>query len=302
MQKIISKKAFIVFLIFSLVFSLVGVLIWKVQTEPVSDRTTQLLDIPVSFPASYVENIRLELLNNNSDRDYDYPQAYQEPGTVRIPVLAYHHIDTMPEYGKDIYVSPEIFEQQMAYLKSKNYKTITPEEYFEQLKSGENPKQKTVLITFGDGNRDNYTNAYPILKKYGFTGAFYIITNVLNINPNELKEMSDNGMSIQNHSATHTDLTYVTDPGFLQKEVIDTKTFLESITGKPVISFLYPNCGYNDTVKKVIENSGQKLAFTCGANIDNKFDNRFALNRIYIYNDLENFKKRLSGFVEEASY
>lgn len=302
MRKFTSKKVLVTFLILFLIFLLIGALIWKVQTKPVLDKNTPLLDIPVSFPASYVENIRLEILNDNFDRDYDYPQAYQEPGTVRIPVLAYHHIDTMPEYGKDIYVSPEIFEQQMAYLKSKNYKTITPEEYFEQLKLGENPKQKTVLITFGDGNRDNYTNAYPILKKYGFTGALYIITNVLNINPNELKEMSDNGMSIQNHSATHTDLTYVTDPGFLQKEVIDTKTFLESITGKLIISFLYPNCGYNDTVKKTIENSDQQLAFACGASIDNKFDNRFALNRIYVYNDLENFKKRLSGIVEQVSY
>jgi peptidoglycan/xylan/chitin deacetylase (PgdA/CDA1 family) len=167
----------------------------------------------------------------------------------------YHQITQAPagqnSFQTGLYVDPSDLEKEMAYLVKKNYKSITPLEYYNLLMSGENPTQKTVMITFDDGVENQYTNAYPILKKYDLTGVFYIIAQRSAITAAQSKEMSDNGMVIDSHSSTHVDLTKVTDPTQLSYEVISSKYALQTTTGKTVYSFAYPGCGWNsETVWK----------------------------------------------------
>jgi len=233
----------------------------------------------------------------NFDIDYDYPPIPQTEGTVRIPILAYHHIAPVPAGGSDLYVSPEVFDQQMAYLKAKNYRTVTPWQYYEILESGKNPTQKTVMLTFGDGNLDNYTTAFPILQKYGLTGNFYIIAGALQISAGQLQEMIAAGMTIEGHSMTHIGLGGIYDQGTLEREIVQSKHDIEAITGQQIFSFLYPNCTYNDSVISKV-GGNYAMALACGAAIDNVFTDRFHLQRIYIYDSLEGFKQRLSGIIK----
>ncbi|KKQ11094.1 MAG: putative xylanase/chitin deacetylase, partial [candidate division WS6 bacterium GW2011_GWE1_36_69] len=118
-------------------------------------------------------------------------------------------------FRSGLYVDPLDFEREMAYLVKKNYKTASSAEYYKILKSGKNPKQKTVMITFDDGVRNQYTNAYPILKKYGLTGVFFIVSQRSGIMGTQMKEMTANGMEIGSHSAQHQDLMKISDPKVL---------------------------------------------------------------------------------------
>ena len=43
-----------------------------------------------------------------------------------------------------LYVSPEIFERQIAYLVKKNYKILSVEEFNSILESGVTPRQKSI--------------------------------------------------------------------------------------------------------------------------------------------------------------
>lgn len=95
----------------------------------------------------------------------------------RIRILMYHrisdsYIDIFPDYS-NLAISVKNFEEQMKFVK-KNYNVINLEDlkmYFSGTKKlPENP----LIITFDDGFKDNYTNAYPILKKYKLSATIFL--------------------------------------------------------------------------------------------------------------------------------
>lgn len=240
-----------------------------------------------------------EIDDQNFTRDYDYPQISQKASTVRIPVLVYHHVAPIPSgTAPDYYVTPEVFDTQLKYLQQKNYKVLTPDEYLAVLKTGKNPTQKSVMITFDDGNYDNYQYAFPILKKYNDPGLFFIVASKLAISGTQLREMQASGMYIGSHSNNHIDLAKLTDAKAIMAEIGGSKVTLERILGSKVTAVAYPGCNYNKQTIAAVSQSGYSLGFTCGGKIDNNMGNRLALFRMHPYSDLENFKKKLSGINE----
>ncbi len=246
-----------------------------------------------------IQAFTFEIDDNNFNKDYDVTPTTQSKGTVRIPIFMYHQITQVPagqnKFQSGLYVDPEDFEKEMAYLVKKNYKSITTKEYYDLLMAGKNPTQKTVMITFDDGVENQYTNAYPILKKYNLIGVFYVISQRSAMTAAEMREMSDNGMIIDSHSAHHQDLTNMYDPNTLTTEVISSKYSLQATTGKTVYSFAYPGCGWNHTVVSYVVNAGYTLGMSCGGTIDNYPAYRYELSRVHAFGDMTSFKNLLSG-------
>jgi len=104
----------------------------------------------------------------------------------KILVLMYHRI--LKSYSDDPLknlnehsISESQFEDQMAYL-SHHCNVISVSD----LIAGKNISQnnKNVVITFDDGYKDNFTNAFPILLKYNLPALFSISTEfVVNKTP-----------------------------------------------------------------------------------------------------------------------
>jgi len=99
-------------------------------------------------------------------------------------ILRYHSVADFKD-GEFIYASPQItvstknFEKQIRYL-SKRYNIIPLEEIALHIKEGRNLPKNSLAITFDDGYKDNYINAYPILKKYGATATFFLTAGCIN--------------------------------------------------------------------------------------------------------------------------
>ena len=243
--------------------------------------------------------LTFEVNDNNFNEDYDITPATQAKGTVRVPIFMYHQIVTPPKgqssFRSGLYVDPLDFEREMAYLVKKNYKTASSAEYYKILKSGKNPKQKTVMITFDDGVSNQYTNAYPILKKYGLTGVFFIVSQRSGITGTQMKEMTANGMEIGSHSAQHQDLMKISDPKVLTSEIVSSKYGLQSASGKAVNAFAYPGCGWNSQTLTYVSSAGYLLGMSCGSTIDNYPGNNLVLSRVHAYGDMKSFKNLLSG-------
>lgn len=165
----------------------------------------------------------------------------QGPGWITVPILLYHHIQSTPYFSR-YRVPPERFEQQMQLLHAWGYETITTVQLVQAITEGADLPPRPILITFDDGDVDVYENAFPIMKKYGFTGVFYLVSNYLGqpnyINVDQVKEMAAAGWEIGSHSMNHLELPLY--PEHQRAEVVESKQQLESLIGVPVKTFAYP--------------------------------------------------------------
>lgn len=96
-------------------------------------------------------------------------------------ILTFHRVveDTMKDRihnHQSLEVTPEQLEQTILFYKKKNYAFFSLDDLYHALTT-EKPNQKFVVFTFDDGYRDNFTNAYPILKKHDVPFCIYVTTN-----------------------------------------------------------------------------------------------------------------------------
>ena len=91
----------------------------------------------------------------------------------RFLILMYHRVRD-DNVATNISVSTKNFERQMEYLKE-SFKLVSLENLVKNINSRTNSTMDAIAITFDDGYRDNYWNAFPILKKNGFPATVFVI-------------------------------------------------------------------------------------------------------------------------------
>jgi peptidoglycan/xylan/chitin deacetylase (PgdA/CDA1 family) len=70
---------------------------------------------------------------------------------------------------------------------------------------------RAVVLTFDDGYKNQYTNAKPILDKYGYKATFYIVCNYAEKNGRlkweDITALYNEGHDIGSHTMNHADLS-----------------------------------------------------------------------------------------------
>ncbi|MDW0198589.1 MAG: polysaccharide deacetylase family protein [Nitrososphaeraceae archaeon] len=112
-------------------------------------------------------------------------------------------------------------------------------------KSAENKKtgDKAIIFIFSDGLKSQFTNAKPILDKYGFKGTFDVVCDNVGkkngyMDWNEIKTLHDDGHEIGSHSMSHVRLTELSKAS-IEYEVGKSKKCLDDYGIDPK-SFEYP--------------------------------------------------------------
>jgi peptidoglycan/xylan/chitin deacetylase (PgdA/CDA1 family) len=75
-------------------------------------------------------------------------------------------------------VTRSIFERQMACL-SMNFNLISLTELTGRIRDHRALPERCVVITFDDGWRDNFLNAYPVLKKYNIPATVFLASDFI---------------------------------------------------------------------------------------------------------------------------
>lgn len=208
-----------------------------------------------------------------------------------VPVMCYHHVrDWVKSDTEDdrAYIVPVAkFESQLKYLKDNGYTGVDSRQVYEYYAFGKPLPPKPVLLSFDDDDVNQYTNAVPLLKKYGFTGTFFIMTVTLDkenyMTSDQVKELDRQGFDIEPHTWDHHMVTgYKTDEDW-QRQIVEPKKTLEDLLGHPTEIFAYPFGIYDAASAEKIKSFGYKAAFRLREEMDDKADPLFAIKR-YIAN------------------
>ena len=227
------------------------------------------------------------------DISYSYPR-----------VLMYHMVSEHLEKDKSKFnrlrVKPEEFEKQLKWLKDNNWTSFT----LSELASLKEIPLKSVVITFDDGYEDNFKNAYPLLKKYGFKATIYIVLNRFNENwatdkdldkaSNELnneKMLSDEQIKIMlesglieigSHTLDHVNLPKLSNEEKV-KQIKESKEKIEDIFSIKCNSFAYPFGFFDNDSVKIVEEIAYSNATTTVNGVFNKSKySNFEIPRIMI--------------------
>ncbi len=92
-----------------------------------------------------------------------------------VTVIMYHYVRDLKDslYPEIKGLDYRSFIKQLNYIR-KNYNVVRIEEIIETLEIGKPIKENGVLLTFDDGYIDHYDYVFPVLKKFGYQGSFYL--------------------------------------------------------------------------------------------------------------------------------
>ena len=130
--------------------------------------------------------------------------------------------------------------------------------------------KKVIYLTFDAGYENGCTaRILDVLKKHQAPGAFFLVGNYLQQNPDLVRRMVDEGHLVGNHTMHHYDMSKISDKGAFTKELSDLETLFKEITGKDMPKYYRPPQGiYSEENLKMAKELGYRTVFWSLAYVD----------------------------------
>jgi peptidoglycan/xylan/chitin deacetylase (PgdA/CDA1 family) len=219
--------------------------------------------------------------------------------TRRVPILMYHSIsETASPKFKPFCVSPQLFAEHMAYLHQHRYTSVTVTQLVRALaQGGAGLPERPVVLTFDDGFADFYSEALPVLSRYGFTATLYLATAYIDgtsrwlqregeaarpmLSWEQLREIAAQGIECGAHSHSHPQLDTL-PPSVARREIAHSKGILQEQLSQEIASFAYP-FGYSTaSVRRQVQEAGFSSACAVRHAMSSLLTNPFALARLMV--------------------
>ena len=229
-----------------------------------------------------------------------------------------------PSSYYDLRITVDAFHRQMKYLNDNGFNVISLDEYLQARMTDSELPSRPVVITFDDGYRDNYTNAYPVLKEFGFKATIFLAVDYIDTGSSadflsdrvgitrdiqflswpQIKEMSENGITFGSHTMSHKRLDLLARENFAY-EISKSKDIIEEKTGKEVSSFCFPYAfpggrkreEFCRLARENLAGAGYKLGVTTTIGRNTPAQDIFFLRRIpvHVNDSLRRFAAKLAG-------
>jgi|GEM_PF-604606 len=109
---------------------------------------------------------------------------WHKAGKSKATIFYYHRVSDKKDTNSqlvsrfEVGVPVALFEKQMKCL-SRGYNAIPMEQLATILRNGKKLPSNTIVITFDDGYQDNFSNAYPVLKKYKLPAIIFAASDFI---------------------------------------------------------------------------------------------------------------------------
>ena len=229
-------------------------------------------------------------------------------------ILMYHRInDNLPAHN--LVTRTKAFAEQMRFLcwhanvcrviSLKEFETGHPAIF------GQEPKTK-IIITFDDGYRDNYLNAFPVLKKFKFPATIFLTTGLIGTEQKfnryadlpgrdmldwaEAAEMYAHKITFGAHTVSHPHLprfSYQTQ----REEIAESRARVNKNLpqGERLDTFCYPYGEYNADTLRIIRELGFRYALSVIPGVNKSDTPLHELRRIEVsgFDNIKGFEYKL---------
>ncbi|KGP74605.1 polysaccharide deacetylase family protein [Pontibacillus yanchengensis] len=240
----------------------------------------------------------------------------------KIPVLMYHRIIDDSDISDvhfnennnllETVVLKSEFEKQMQYLHDEGYAVLNLQEFLSFIKNEFEVPEKSVLITFDDGFKDNFTEAYPVLKSYGFTAVDFIVTGLVSEQKTEYDPREFQYFSLHDIKNSCDVFQFQTHTYNFHQRTEDGKAFLVSKSKEEIksdlkkslqnlnnakIAIAYPYGSYDKEAIEAVKDIGFNVAFTVQGIKAKPSKDIYEVPRIAITSDdsIGDFRQKLEG-------
>ncbi len=209
-----------------------------------------------------------------------------------IPAFTFHALD---QENSPISFPPHLFHSGFAGLIANGHRTCSLEQAAEHAQTGKPFPIRAFAITFDDGYKSVYEQAFPFLREFHMAATVFLavgpsgqsaerlpsINGRTMLSWDEIREMHNYGITFGAHTLNHPDLSTLPLP-LVEKEIVESKKIIEDALGVQVSSFAYPFGRYDASSRRIAS-----AHFVCACSdrlgLINHRSDPYALERVDAY-------------------
>lgn len=230
---------------------------------------------------------------------------------TRVAVLGYHNFSNTKPVS-EMRMRTSEFCCQMQYIHDAGLSVITMEDFLQWLRGDRLLPERCVLITLDDGWKSVYTDAYPVLRAYGYPFTVFLYTKYIQVQGDsmtkaQIAEMQGQGATVGSHSTSHLYPKSWKRYGHdaekyaqqVQTEIVDSQPKLKEMFGT-CSAYCYPG-GYNTPpMLEALRNSPFRAAFTVLEAKVTTEENPYLVHRYMVFGNNSTIFRRAVNFDGEA--
>lgn len=239
------------------------------------------------FGIAAYENQQLLFLGR--DLTSSYLRSWGEANNLQIPVMCYHNVTACWKASHSLKISPDLFEDQLKFLKNHDYHTITPAQYYEWWMNGTSLPENPILIAFDDNYEGEYDWGGSLLKQYNGTGTIFAITKSVGANGSWWNHGSwsdfstgeaEGFINAESHTMTHLEATSLSQSTVLIEYTNSRLAFQANMSGKTCHFLAYPYGSDTYTlsgsqlpaaIPVLAARAGYKMSFSVRGSLSSRF-------------------------------
>ncbi len=226
--------------------------------------------------------------------------------TDRLPILMYHQVaESGPNPLERSRVSPRALDEQLGHLRGQAFTGVTLDQWRAAASARRPLPGRNVCITFDGGDTDFLTDAWPVLRRHGFSATVFIVTDRVGkesrsderfgapappLDWDQIGQLESEGVRFGSHTATHVPLTGL-PPAAVVEELGRSRAALHERLDHPLDAVAYPLGDADGITAHLAGGCGYTFGVTSRPSLSSLTDDLLMLPRLEVTRSLD-----LSGF------